>query len=61
MFQINKGDIGFKVAFLLPFILFSWNILKVNLCIHIYIRRFMFLFLSSTKGEENEGDLMAKV
>jgi hypothetical protein len=51
MFQINKGDIGFKVyenqahlfvinyfkvTFFLTFILFSWNILKVNLCIHIH-------------------------
>jgi len=58
------GDIGFKVTFLLILILFSRYIFKVNLCIHIYtyIRRFLFFFsLSSTKGEENEGDSMAKV
>jgi hypothetical protein len=58
------GDIEFKVTFLLAFRLFSWNILEVNLCIHvhIYITRFPFFFsLSSTKGKENEGDFIAKV
>jgi hypothetical protein len=61
---MNMGVTGFKVTFLLTLILFSWNILKVNLCIHIhiYIRRFLFFFsFSSMKGEDNEGDSMAKV
>jgi hypothetical protein len=60
----KQGDIRFKVTFLLEFRLFSWNILKVNLCIniHIYIKRFLFFFsLSSTKGKENEGDSIENV
>jgi hypothetical protein len=64
VFQINMGDIGFKVTFLLAFRLFSWNILKVNLCIHIHIyikRSLLFFSLSSTKGKENEGDSIVKV
>jgi hypothetical protein len=63
MFRINE-DIRFKVNFLLAFILYSWNILKVNLCfhMHIYLNRFLFFYsLSFIKGEEDESDSMAKV
>jgi hypothetical protein len=44
--------------FLLAFILFSSNILKVNLCIHIhiYIKKFIFFSLAPSKREENESD-----